>query len=247
MIDCHTHWGRAWTERDGDNPSEWLKVLDRYGISHAVVLPEVGLIHAGKITADHDSIARVSEQSNRRMIPFCTANIWYEQEATDEMERCLDDLGFRGVKFHTWLQGFSVSSPIMDQVCEIAADRGAPVLFHDGTPPFALPSQIALLAQRHPRTTFILGHCGLLEYWREAAEALRCQSNLWGCLCGPHSAGLEHILQRCDRTRLVWGSDFGYSLADCYSYRIGIMHQCGLNESELEAIYLHNARRLLNL
>jgi predicted TIM-barrel fold metal-dependent hydrolase len=181
------------------------------------------------------------------MLPFCAVNVWYRDEALAELERCLGELNFRGVKFHNWLQGFSVGHPVIDEVCEIAGAHGAPVLFHDGTPPFSLPSQIALLAKRHPQTQIILGHCGLYEHWREAAEALRAAPNLWGCICGPHVAGMKHLLKRCDMSRLVWGSDQGYTLAECYPYRLNVMNLLEISSMDRAAILATNARRLLNL
>src|SRR4051794_7044357 len=120
MIDCHTHWGRPWSERDGADPSRWLAVLDEHHVAQAVVLPEIGLIHAGKLSADNDTIANICGVSNGRMLPFCTVSAWYRDEAIVELERCLGQLKFRGVKFHNWLQGFSISHPTLDEVCEIA-------------------------------------------------------------------------------------------------------------------------------
>jgi predicted TIM-barrel fold metal-dependent hydrolase len=247
MIDCHTHWGRPWRERDGDDPTRWLAILDEFNMSHAVVLPEVGLIHAGKLADDNTAIATVCAKSQGKMLPFCTVNAWYREEALVELEHCLGALQFRGVKFHNWLQGFSIGHPVIDEVCEMAAAYGVPILFHDGTPPFSLPSQIALLARRHPSTQIILGHCGLFEHWREAAEALRSTANLWGCICGPHTAGIKHLVERCDTTRLVWGSDQGYTLADCYPYRLHIMDTLNLSSSLRAAIFETNAAHLLNL
>lgn len=247
MIDCHTHWGEAWTERDGLNPRRWLDVLSAHGVERAAVLPEQGLYDAGLIAQDNDRVAAVCAESGGRMIPFCTVNAWRDGEALKELRRCLEDLHMRGVKFHPWVQGASVSAPLMDRVCEAAAEHSVPVIFHDGTPPFSLPSQIALLARRHPRTQIILGHCGLFEHWREAVASLNSTQNLWGCLCGPHLAAMREIVKRCDRSRLVWGTDFGYGLSDVYGYRLPLMDALNLDGATRQAIYKDNPARLLAL
>jgi len=246
-LDFHTHWGRAWQDRDGRDPSRWLRDLDRYGITHAVVLPHKGLVHAGLIAEDHDDMAAVCARSAGRMLPFCTANIWFRDEAVAEIRRCLKDLSFRGIKFHPWLQGASVSNPVMDEVCALAAEFSVPILFHDGTPPFSLPSQIALLAQRHPRTQIVLGHCGLFEHFREASAALNAAENLWGCLCSPHLAGLRHLVEHGPRERLLWGSDAGYALVDVYAYRVPLMDLLGLSDAQRELMFAANPGRLLGL
>jgi predicted TIM-barrel fold metal-dependent hydrolase len=180
------------------------------------------------------------------MIPFCTVNSWFPDEATAEFERCLA-MGFRGIKCHPWLQGQPVNSRGMDLICEIAAQHDVPLLFHDGTPPYSLPSQIALLARRHPKTRIVLGHSGLLDHWREAIEALNYADNVWGCLCGPHAAGLREIVRRCDTSRLVWGSDAGFNFYDAIGYRLQLMNVLGIDERIRHAILSDNAIRLLNV
>ena len=63
------------------------------------------------------------------------------------------------------------------------AALGIPVLFHDGTPPYSAPLQLAALARRHPRTTIVLGHGGLHDLWREAWAAVESTDNVHICLC----------------------------------------------------------------
>ena len=247
IVDCHTHWGRCYTERDGLDPSRWLSVARVHGVTHAVVLPEASLINAGLVREDNDRVASVCARSGGAMIPFCTVNFWDQSEAVKEARRCLLDGPFRGVKSHPWTQACSTGLPAMDDVCEIAAEVGAPILFHDGTPPFSMPSQIALLARRHPRATVVLGHAGLFEYWREAIVSMRFASNLWACLCGPYVAGIRAIWEQADRTRLVWGSDFGYGLADPIGYRLPLLREAGLNDAQIDCVLAENAARLLRL
>jgi predicted TIM-barrel fold metal-dependent hydrolase len=245
-VDCHTHWGRSWRQRDGEDPSPWLAITARYGVTHAIVLPHQGLENAGAIREEHDHLARVCARSGGRMLPFCTGCAW-ETDAPVEVRRCLATLGFRGIKFHPWLQGCSVSSPMMDQIAELAGEFDVPMLFHDGTPPFSLPSQMALLAQRHPGTKIILGHSGLFEHYREAAAAVNACDNLWACLCGPHVQGLRHLLARVPVQRLLWGTDFGYSLADVFAYRDALTDLLNLSDGQRRAMFQDNPASLLRL
>jgi predicted TIM-barrel fold metal-dependent hydrolase len=247
IFDCHTHWGNCFQDRDGLDPSRWLGVFDSHGVTHAVVLPFVGLLDSARIRQENDDVASVCRASGGRMVPFCTVNTWFEADAAAELQRCFGTLGHRGVKFHPWLQGQTTASSGMDAACEIAGHFGVPVLFHDGTPPFSLPSQMALLARRHPNTRIVLGHCGLLEHWREAIAALNAAENLWGCLCGPHLEAMRQIVRRCDRTRLLWGSDFGFNFNDLIGYRLELMELMDLKDEQRAAIFHENPMRLLGL
>jgi predicted TIM-barrel fold metal-dependent hydrolase len=245
IVDCHTHWADCFQSRDGLDPSRWLAVQARHGVTHAVVLPFSGLFDDTRLGAENDDLAKVCSSSGRRMIPFCTVNPFDAARAVAEFRRCIEDLGMRGLKLHPWVQGAAPNSDAVDQLCEMAAHWNVPVLFHDGTPCYSLPSQIALLARRHPATTIILGHCGLFEHWREAIAAMRYAENLWGCLCGPQAAALGEILQRCDRQRLLWGSDFGFTVNDVVGYRLDLLKLLRLTDHDYETITARNPRRLL--
>ena len=244
IVDCHTHWGHCFQLRDGLNPSRWLAEETRHGVTHAVVAPFLGLYDDRLLQRENDDVASVCAASGGRMIPFCTVNPFREEEAVAEFRRSLELLNVRGLKIHPWLQGASLNSGAMDALCEMAAQRHVPLLIHDGTPCYSLPSQVALLARRHPATTMILGHCGLFEHWREAMAAMRFAENLWGCLCGPYLAALSEIVRRCDRQRLLWGSDYGFSLADVVGYRLGLLQSLRLKDADYQRITADNPRRL---
>jgi uncharacterized protein len=244
IFDCHTHWGYGFRQRDGSDPSAWWEMLSSGGITHAVVLPHAGLEDSRLIAEDNAAVANIC-RDRPNLIPFCTGNFFRPKAAEEEINRDLSS-GFRGVKIHPWLQGTSLSSAGVDAIIECAAHHGAPVLLHDGTPAFSLPSQAAMLARRHPEATIILGHCGLYEHWREAIDALRLTPNLWGCVCGPYSAGMRELLRCCDLDRLIWGTDFGYTLHDCVGYRMRSFSQAVPDDRKQEAIFEKNPRRLFS-
>ncbi len=100
-------------------------------------------------------------------------------DAVAEVERCVQQLGLSGIKLHPWLQAFSVTHPGMKLIMDAASAFNVPVLFHDGTPPYATPRQIGWLAARHPKVTVILGHAGLADLWRDAADVARLCPNVW--------------------------------------------------------------------
>lgn len=247
IFDCHTHWGEHFQKLNGSDPSHWLEPLDQYGVTHAFVLPYLGLTHGRYIAQNNDEISAACANSKGRMLGFCTVNTWFRDESLAELRRCFDTLSFRGIKFHPWLQGTPINSDAMDEVCELAAHYRAPILFHDGTPPFSLPSQVALLARRHPKAQLILGHCGMLEHWREAISALNSAENVWGCLCSPHLAGIRELIAHCDTDRLLWGSDCGFIPGDFFAYRLRMMDLPAISDQARQKIFSDNPARLMNI
>jgi len=244
IVDCHTHWGICWEDRDAGDPSAWLAVLDHHGVDAAFVMGHYNIHRLDRCTGDNDRLASLRDRVPERLWPF--GSVWPQQgdEAVAEARRCLDDLGMRGLKFHPWIQGFSTADPVFGELCALAGERGRPVIFHDGTPCYSQPEQIAGLARRFPQTTFVLGHSGLLWSWRSALEAAR-QPNIWLCLCGPHMRGVEELCRRADGDRILWGSDFGFGWSDPIEYRLALLRAADVGADARERILGVNPARLL--
>jgi len=244
-IDFHTHWdAKSYGSSDSD-PSRFLEMLDIHGLDRAVILPTRSLMDAGQIFSDNREVALAGQRSKGRLIPLGTVNLWNEPEALRETRLCFEELAMAGLKFHPWLQGASVNLLTMDKVCDILEEFGGIAYFHDGTPPFSLPAQIGLLAARHPNVRFVLGHCGLLEYWRESLMVLQNCPNVWGCICGPSHAAARTILQEGPHDRLMWGSDFGFGLMDHIAFRLKELKAWELSPEDEERLIVKNPSRLL--
>jgi len=197
--------------------------------------------------AANDSLAAFASAGNGRYVAFATVDPT-DAGAADEIARCVHALGMRGVKLHPWVQAFSAHTPGLDQVCEAAAELGIPVLLHDGTPPFSAPLQLASLARRHPRTVIVLGHGGLHDMWREAAEAVVTTPNVHVCLCATPSYAMRAIVARCPLDRILFGTDGGLLPAPRQEYvalRVRQLEHLDLTSAQRRAIVETNPRRLL--
>jgi predicted TIM-barrel fold metal-dependent hydrolase len=241
MIDFHVHQPRA----AAYGAEEYVRVMDELGVDVSVVFTYEGLLHPSP--AANDSLAAFVAAAPGRLVAFATVDP-RDPGAAAEVERCVSGHGMRGVKLHPWLQGFPAHEPGLDPVCEAAAALGVPILFHDGTPPFSTPLQLASLARRHPRTTVVLGHGGLHDLWREAIAAVQTTPNVHLCMCATPVYAMRAIVQRCPLDRLLFGTDAGLRPEPRQRYaelRIRQLGTLGLEPSALTAILVENPRRLL--
>jgi uncharacterized protein len=101
-----------------------------------VVLPmDMALIGHGPVCEDigaqHDGLARLAADPDygAQVIPFAT--IYPDRPgAFDELRRCVDDLGFRGLKIYPKL-GFAPDHPLlMQKVYPFCVERNIPVMSH---------------------------------------------------------------------------------------------------------------------
>jgi len=244
IIDCHTHWGMVWQERDRGDPRRWLAVLDRHLINRAFVFGHANLDRLDHCREDNELLRRLSDASQERILPIGTVWLQMGAEAVNEARRCIEQLGMKGLKFHPWLQGASVTSPVMDDICRLGAEYRAPIFFHDGTPCYSLSEQIAGLALRFPQTDIVLAHSGLLWNWRSALLYADLP-NLWFCLCGVTLRAMEIMARTVPPTRLLWGSDFGFGLADTIAYRLELARRACIPDPTRELMMGANAQRWL--
>lgn len=248
IIDVHTHFGDCYQTRDGLDPSRWMEDLRSAGVDRAVVFGlRILRMPACDAERANDEIAEVVARTNGFAVGLGIVHPFSGQDAIAEADRSVRVLGMKGIKLHPWLQGFpTLFAPQVYDLCDWCAEQGVPLLLHDGTSNTSLPSQIGMLAKRHPRTTFILGHGGLLHLWRSAAEVAARFPNVYLTMCGPHPAALRHIFQTVPVERLLWGSDAGIAFVNYASYRKGLVDCLELAPEAYTAIMSGNVQHLLN-
>jgi predicted TIM-barrel fold metal-dependent hydrolase len=247
IIDFHTHLDDRWFDQPLLTDREFIDGLDRCRIEVACVFTLMGFYEDCK--AHNDKLAERAARHTGRLLPFITVDPKLGSAAIEELERCIATKNFRGVKFHPWLQSFAPSmvKSTMIEILKRAASAKLPVIFHDGTPPYATTFQIAAAARWVPEATIVLGHAGLADYTLAAARLARDIPNLYACVCGPRTADVKHIVETAGAEKVLFGSDFGLSDWMIIEDRLDSLRFAGLSADELQRILYGNAARLLGL
>lgn len=247
IIDFHAHLDERWLHVKCSAPSEFVRTLDRFEVEAACVFTLMGFY--GDCSAHNDALLQRANTFPDRLIPFVTVDPKLGRAAVDELERCLANRRFRGVKFHPWLQAFAASMlrDTMMNILQVAAQQGVPVLLHDGTPPYSTTFQVADLARWSPETIVVLGHAGSADYVSPAAQLIRDIPNLYGCFCGPRPGDLVYLVNEGGAEKILFGSDFGAAGWRLLPERLDNVLEAGLSEDDLDLILHANAARLLRL
>lgn len=246
IIDFHTHLDGRWFDRPLVSEDEFLKGLDRCGVDAACIFTVMGFYE--DCAGANERLAVRARRHPDRLIPFATVDPKRGRPAVEELERRLADPLFRGVKFHPWLQSFAPSmvKDTMIELLRCAARHGAPVLFHDGTPPYATTFQIAAAARWVPEAAVVLGHAGLADYVVAAGRLAREIPNLRLCCCGPRAGDIAYLAEAAGMDRVLFGSDFGVERG-LLEERLDDVREAGLDADALERILYRNAEKLLRL
>ena len=246
-IDTHVHMPsqhRVWGIPHFSG-SEYLAFMDSLGIDRSFILPLDGLFFSPKQC--NDELARWCDVDRERLIPFFTFEP-RDPLARQEITRCYETLGMRGVKLHTWLQGFRPTEDCFLPLAEYLAELGLPVLFHDGTPPYSTPLQIGELAREFPKLKVVLGHGGLYDFADEAILAAKTFSNISISMTSLPTYHMRALIEEVDETQLMFGTDGGLNSISKHGYvttRWEMYESLGLDEGLRKKIEEENPLSLI--
>jgi hypothetical protein len=223
LIDVHAHFlhdrtPRAdWRERNTSR----LRAGERVGITIHVasILGSWGFTSPTYFPSPddcrygNDTMLRLQREHPDRIRGYVAVNPNYTDHALGEIRRCLD-AGMIGIKLAASRRA---DDPLLDPVCELAAERGVPVLHHiwqhrrrdfpgqeasDG-------AELGRLAARHGSVSFILAHIGGGGDWLHTLPVIRGLPNVLVDLSGSGVDGgmLEACIDAVGVERLLWGCD----------------------------------------
>lgn len=202
--------------------AETYRQLDLFGIIFTVDTETA----SGERPSSNDWVASLVRRWPDRFLGFCTVDPWKGEAAVREVERCVKELGLRGLKLHPVHQKFAPNDPRFYPLYKKCVELGIPVLFHSG---FAaaganLPGGGGLklkysapipyiddVAAEFPELTIIMAHPGWPWVEEQIAVALH-KANVYIDLSGWAPRYIPEALIREANTRLqdkvLFGSDY---------------------------------------
>jgi len=227
-----------------DAAEKAIGILGKYGIGRAWACTLEGLVDD---TAPYNRfLCRLARRYPVRVAPFCTVNPHLGERAVQEFREMVLKRGMKGLKLHNWLQAVSNMSRWVERLVDEAGRMGVPVLFHDGTPPYATPLQIARLAGKFPHTTVVLGHSGLQDLYPDAIRAAKQHANIYLCACSASHEGLKRMVDRVGPGRILFGTDGGFGdFSGLVELHLDLVDSLGLGAEDREKILWKNAHTIV--
>jgi uncharacterized protein len=175
---------------------------------------------------------------------FAYVNPAHGDIAVDELQRCIGDLGFAGVKL--WVATLCDDARV-NSVVEQAIAYHVPLLVHcwvkiTGNLPFeSTPMHLGRLAQRYPAARFILAHLG--GDWEYGCKVARDCPNIYVDTSGSVAEmdEIEKMVESVGTERVLFGTD-NSDLSFCRGKILG----ADLTGDQREAIFWRNADRLIS-
>ena len=215
--DCHGH---IYDDPGGARGHRLLDAMDALGIQR-IFVSRLWADNRVPATATPEDVRRCNEavagwveRHPDRFIPYCFVNCTYPDEAQRELEECVGQRGFRGLKLYASCR---YDDPRVEPVVARAAALGIPSLLHviqrrtaDLSGQYASDGrEVAHLAHRLPHATLILAHVGGGGDWAFSLKTVRDCPNVYADLSGSVvNAGLvETAYHAVGADRLLFGTD----------------------------------------
>jgi predicted TIM-barrel fold metal-dependent hydrolase len=176
-IDVHTHLLSAETVVNGygapagtpaSDADDLINRLDEANVQRAVIqsIAYNSFQDSVWMKTEHDWVAAEVAKYPDRLIGFCGINPLLGSAVLVEIDRCIDELGFRGVKLHLPASGLDLRQPkhaaALSVVFDKARERGVPVLLHVSSVPLDADSMMILyrILGTYSDVRVLLAHCG---------------------------------------------------------------------------------------
>lgn len=239
-IDAHTHIGSFGSPFNINfDTGRLLEQMDTYQIEKTIL--------CSSDCHGNEETAAAFRRYPDRIIPLMWINCSEGTPAYDELEHYLRDEQFAGAKLQTLFDGYTADAPCIDPAAEICEQYGKPMFIHSGHPPFSLPWQIGLLAERHPRLSIVMIHMGHAHgvYVDAAIAMARKYGNIWLETSGTSmSCQIRNAYETVGHERVMFGIDSPFHHP---TVEIQKILASGVDEKGLENIFFNNAAKFMKL
>ena len=242
IIDGHVHIGIGNFFHMKADADQLVRLADAVGLDKLFVTDLDSLFY--DMSEGNDRLARDIAAHPDRLIGYCSVPTpRFGRRAVDEIRRCREKHGFRGVKIYSHPEA-PITEPATYPLLEVAADYGMPVLSH------TTPDECDHLMQHVPQARLVMAHMGGHPYafgdWHRAVVVAKRHPNLLLDTASSQidNGMLEWAVAELGPEKILYGSDM--PLLDPFT-QMAKVTGAELDDRAKALILGGNLQRLLNL
>ncbi len=264
LIDAHTHLPSkpsqiVFVHKKLD---ELIREMDEHGIDITVTMPDVYPAETmlKVVQSENDWIAECVKKHPKRLIGIGLTNVFKDvppqkgqlwssdgmEMGAKEVERCIKQLGMKGIKLHGSLTMCPIHLRPLTQILEKCVELKVPLIqIHSAYFQITNPlERIALIAQHYPELTIYVNHMGGPRGELHAISVAKRTPNLVLGTSGCDKWAIRYAVKQLGAHRVLWGSDNSY-----FSVEIELikLKAAGLTKEEFDLVAGENVVRILKL
>ena len=242
IVDGHVHIGKSTRLQINMNGDMLLRIADELGIDRLCCTDLTALfydMHEGnRLLFDEMKL------HSDRILGYCSLHSTrFGQEALDEIRRCKEVYGMRGLKIYSTPE-MSIAEPATIPILELCAELRMPILAH------TTPAECDFLLTRVPDVQFIMAHAGGQPYahgdWNRAIMVAKQHPNLYlDTACSTvDSSFVTTCIRELGADRIIFGTDI--PLLDPWPQWTKV-HQVDVTNAERALLMGGNILRLMGV
>ncbi len=205
IVDGHVHIGKSTRLQINMDGAALVRIADKLGVDKLCCTDLTALfydMHEGNRLL-YDEMRRFPD----RILGYASLHSTrFGQEALEEIRRCRDDYGMRGLKIYSTPE-MSIAEPAMIPILELCAELKMPVLGH------ITPAESEYLMSHVPEAQLIMAHAGGQPFahgdWNRAIMVAAKFPNLYlDTACSTVDTGfVESCVAALGADRVIFGTD----------------------------------------
>lgn len=192
-------------------------------VSKAIVMTGLGLTsvdHRSMREAHQYALESVRKHPDRLFLNAVINPRAYEPEQLDDLKGWHEDNNLRMLKIHPSMHNYylptyspfpgEVSKKMIYPIFDQAAALDVPVMIHMGETPYAMPAQIAPIAETYPHVPIVVAHSGANNIPANANDAIllaRTHDNVYLGSSWVQPPELVQMYHAIGAGKMIWESD----------------------------------------
>lgn len=245
IIDLHVHLGEDVVFDETQTEAELLEFYKKYGVDGGIIQPYICRPYMEDTKAIHDRIAKFAKNKERRWWGMASINPHFRPADYDaEATRCVNELGFVGLKITPIAHACHPSSKDALHVFETCRGLGVPLMIHTGAGvPFSDPISVAKAVESFPDVPVVLAHAGSEMHNQQATYLAAKHDNVFLEPSWVGVIGVKNMIRAVGCGKIMFSSDNIYQIpVELAKYRSIIP-----NQADLEKVLYKNAVQLYRL
>lgn len=227
------------------------KYLINQGVTYAIILAEYSPNVTGVVTNEY-----VYDfcKGKKQFIPFASINPNSTKQPEKILEKCVQEMGFKGLKLYPTYQHFFPNNKEIYPLYEKLIELDIPVMFHTGSSiyknsklKYGDPLILDEVAADFPELKIIMAHGGRGFWYEQAFFLSRLHKNMYMEISGLPPQNLLKYYPDFEKNsdKIIFGSDW----PGVKSIKTNIETICNLpiKEQNLEKILYQNAEKILKI
>jgi predicted TIM-barrel fold metal-dependent hydrolase len=248
VIDAHSHLSHHSNPRWADVDRQLIDAADALGIDQLIcsILSPRRPATPEDFRQCNDWVADAMRRYPGRILGYCFVNPGHIREARDEISRCIEKLGFAGIKLYN---DYVATEPVVWSVIEQCIQLRIPILHHGGRtywlptpqPRISDGGTFADLARRYPEAMIMCAHIAGGGDWEWTVKAMRNAPNV--CIDTGGSVldegSVEMVVRILGADRVLFACDMSITAS------VGRIRSADLSDSDRAKVLSGNIERIL--